>query len=190
MPRFLKFYYFCPENGLEMKFTYFLILLAICAPFTAAAQHHDEGHNGHSHSRNEIGVSGGGLYGTDDKTWGGGLHIHYYRTLGDHSRWAVGAFAEQAWLEGSHFSAGAGIKFEPVDRLHLGVLPGITVAKHKEEHHGHTHHHGNKTRFSLHLELVYDLFHWDKFHLGPAFDYSWSKKDSHMMLGVHAAYCF
>lgn len=62
-----------------------------------------DSHNHHHHERNEIGLSGGALYAIDDKKWGPGLHIHYYRTLGDHSRWAVGAFAEQAWLDGNHF---------------------------------------------------------------------------------------
>lgn len=85
---------------------------------------------------------------------------------------------------------GAGVKFTPINRLHLGVLPGVTFAKHKHEHNGQAHDEDWESRFSMHVEVVYDLFHWGKFHLGPAFDYSWSKDDSHIMLRIHAAFGF
>lgn len=169
-----------------MRISCTIILITLLSITKTYAQ---DSHN-HHHERNEIGLSGGAIYGIDDKTWGTGIHLHYYRTLDDHSKWSVGAFAEQAWLEGNHFSVGAGVKFSPISRLHLGVLPGVTFAKHEHEHNGDVHDDGWKSDFSAHFELVYDLFHWGKFHVGPAFDYSWSKDDSHFMLGIHAAIGF
>lgn len=174
-----------------MRIIYTLILFILVSTFTARAQHHQ-----HHHKRNEIGISSGAIYGIDHKEWGAGIHIHYFRTLGDHSRWAIGAFAEQAWLGDSHFSIGAGAKFAVIDKLQLGVFPGITFAKHSHDHDGHgahdDHKHGEKrkARFSIHTELVYDLFEWNQFHLGPVLDYSWSENDSHTMIGIHVAYNF
>ncbi|MCC8036391.1 MAG: hypothetical protein LIO77_10815 [Rikenellaceae bacterium] len=179
-----------------MKKIKVILFLLLTAPPVVMAQH-GHGHNTdmirpahHHHDRNEIGISLGALYGIDDSLWGTGLHAHYFRTFSDHSRWAAGAFAEHAWIDQTHFSFGAGIRFEPVHRLSLGVFPGIITAKHNHSHHGHSHDEGWKTRFSIHFEVVCDLFYWKSYHLGPAFDYSWSKNDSHFMLGVHWAYCF
>ena len=164
-----------------------LSILFLLLPAFAA---HAQDHHGHHHQRNEIGLSAGALYAIDHSEWGVGVHLHYFRTLADHSRWAVGGFAEQAWIGDSHTSLGAGVKFEPVRRLYLGAFPGVTFAKHEEEHDGHTHDESGGTRFSLHFEVGYDLFHWEQFHLGPVFDYSWAKRDSHIMIGIHAAFCF
>lgn len=164
------------------RFTYAIMVCMLCSILQLQAQ---ESHAHHHHGLNEIGISTGALYGIDDKVWGPGVHIHYFRSLGEHSRWAIGAFAEQAWLGETHFSVGTGVRFELIERLEIGAFPGITFAKHA--HDGHTE---SESKFSMHAELVYDLFHWEKFHLGPAIDYSWSKEDSHTMLGVHAAYSF
>lgn len=171
-----------------MKSPILCVLFAVCfwVPSQLTAQHHD-----HGHSRNEIGLSTGAIYALDDSAWGTGVHIHYYRTLGIHSKWSVGGMAEYTWASSSHFTLGAGIKFEPFERFGIGVLPGVTFRpNHDHEGHDHEAHNDSNTSFSMHFEVVYDLFHWDKFHLGPVFDYSWSKNDSHLMLGVHAAFCF
>ncbi len=145
--------------------------------------------HGHEHSRNEIGLSGGALYAFDHEVWGGGVHLHYFRTLGLHSKWSLGGSVEQAWIDGNHFNISAGVKYQLFDRLSIGVLPGVTFFSHDEAD-IHDTHESENARFTLHFELVYDLFHWDRFHLGPAFDYSWTKNDSHAMIGIHFAYCF
>lgn len=171
-----------------IRFTCTILLLALLCISKSYAQ---DGHI-HLHERNEVGLSTGALFAVDDSEWGSGIHIHYYRTFSSHSRWSIGGFVEQAWLEGTHFSFGAGVKFSPIDRLSLGVLPGITFTKHNHDEHSlsHSDNDGWNSDFSAHFEVVYDLFHWSKFHLGPVFDYSWSKNDSHFMLGIHAAVCF
>ncbi len=158
------------------------------------AQNHDHEH-GHDHSelRNEIGIGGGALYSPDHETWGGGFHLHYFRALGLHGKWALGGGLELARIDGNHFTLGAGAKYQPIERLEIGLIPGITFFKHDDDESSDTHGHddsGYRSRFSVHVEAVYDLLHFGKFHLGPAVDYSWSKDDAHFMLGVHAAYCF
>ena len=170
-----------------MKSLYLFILFFLLNVGFVCAQHD---HDDHHHGRNEIGVSTGALYGFDDDVWGPGIHIHYLRSLGDHSKWALGGFIEQAWLDHSHFTVGVGAKYEIIDKLNLGLFPGVSFAKHHHDD-GHGHHSDKtKTEFSVHTEVVYDLFEWNKFHMGPAFDFSWSKNDSHSMLGIHVAYCF
>lgn len=155
---------------------------------TLSAQHH-----GHYHNRNEIGISSGVIYAFDHETTGGGVHLHYYRTLGDHSKWSVGGMVERAWAHGGHTTLGAGAKYQLTERFGIGIMPGVTFLKHEEHFHHGDHVHSdseNKTKFSAHIELVYDLLHWDFLHLGPVLDYSWSKDDSHMMLGLHVAWSF
>ncbi len=172
-----------------MRYSKILAIAIVCMFRTAilpAQEHHD-----HEHQRNEIGFSGGAIYTFDHKTWGGGVHLHYFRTLGVHSKWSLGGGFEQVWIEGNHFTLGAGVKYQVIDRLSIGILPGVTFFKHDE--HDSTDEHddsGYHSRFSAHLEVVYDLFHWEKLHMGPTIDYSWAKNDSHIMVGIHAAFCF
>lgn len=175
-----------------MRIIYTLCLMVTCALFCTERiySQHD-----HEHNRNEIGINTGALYALGDEKWGSGVHLHYFRTLGDHSRWAIGGFVEQTLFFDSHFSLGAGVRFNVFDKLYLSAMPGIAFTKHKHDHdhYGHeSHDHDNKTKtkFSIHGELVYSLFEWKGFHMGPAFDYSWSKGDSHIMLGIHAAVDF
>ena len=132
------------------------------------------------HSRNEVGISAGALYSPDHKEWGQTAHIHYFRTISYYSHWSLGGSVEQAWLDGSHWTFAAGAKFQPFDHFSLSVLPGIKLFSDNN----------TKTLFSLHFEAVYDLFHWDKFHLGPAIDYAWAKNHTHFMLGIHGAFSF
>lgn len=178
-----------------MKIIHTLCLVVGCLFLSSAAYGQD--HHDHHHSRNEIGINSGALYALNDKEWGAGVHIHYFRALGDHSRWSIGGFAEQTLFFDSHFSFGVGVKYELFKDLYISAMPGLAFSKHshdiEHEHvHGADEHHkeNTKTKFSVHTELVYKLFEWGKFHMGPAIDYSWSKKDSHIMLGVHAAIDF
>jgi hypothetical protein len=169
-----------------MKKIIFLFPCLFCVSFIYAQEHE---HHGHEHSRNEIGFSGGALYAFGHNEWGSGLHLHYFRTLRLHSKWSLGGGVEQVWVDGSHFNVGAGVKYQLLERLSISALPGISFISHNETD-AHSAEKPPKTLFALHLELVYDLFHWDKFHLGTVLDYSWEKRDSHAMLGIHAAYCF
>lgn len=160
------------------------IVFILLGMYTAYAQEHS--HAG----KNEVGISTGVFYAVDDKDWGGGIHLHYFRSIGKSNRWAVGGYLEQAWFEDSHVSVGIGAKFEVLERLCLGAFPGVTLARHHHEEEGGTDKARTKGEFSMHWELVYDLIEWKLFHLGPVLDYSWSKNDSHITLGVHIAVGF
>lgn len=146
----------------------------------------------HTHARNEIGISPGATYSPSHQSWGFGCHVHYFHTLGEHSPWAVGGSLERIFTHGSHWTIGAGIKYRVLDRLNIAVMPGITFPGHDEEHDhaDEADHHNNNPKFSAHFEVVYDLIHLKHFHFGPAVDYSWSKNDSHLSLGIHCAYAF
>lgn len=141
----------------------------------------------HHHSRNEIGISPGITYSPSHQNWGFGIHAHYFRTLSNHSPWSLGASVEQVYSHGSHWTVSAGAKYQLLDKLNIALMPGVTILKHSQEE---EHEHGSKTQFSMHIEVSYDLIHLKHFHLGPAIDYSWSKHDTHFMLGVHCAYGF
>lgn len=166
----------------SLRISFFLIFLML--PIYIVAQEHH-------HARNEIGISPGVTYSPSHHNWGFGIHAHYFRTLGDHSPWALGGSLEQVNAHGSHWTVSVGGKYEISDRLNLAVMPGITFFKHKHKaDHEDGHEHNSKAQFSTHFELSYDLIHLEHFHLGPALDYSWSRHDTHFMLGVHCAYGF
>ena len=167
------------------KFIIFIFVL--CCFSVIYAQEH--GQHEHEHLRNEIGVSGGALYAFGHNEWGGGAHIHYFRTLGLHSKWSLGGSFEQAWVDGSHFNLGVGVKYQLFNRFSIATFPGITFFSHRETDEHDTHKPQNN-RFTLHFELVYELFHWENFHAGTVFDYSLLKNDSHAMIGIHTAFCF
>lgn len=162
----------------------FIFIAALIIPTYITAQEHN-------HARNEIGISPGITYSPSHHNWGFGIHAHYFRTLSEHSPWSLGASVEQVNAHGSHWTVSVGGKYEILDRLNIAVMPGITFLKHNHENsHEAEHEHGSKAQFSAHFELSYDLIHLEHFHLGPAIDYSWSKHDTHFMLGVHCAYGF
>ena len=134
------------------------------------------------HLSNEIGISAGALYSPDHKEWGVSTHIHYFRAVSNRSRWSLGGAVEQAWLDGSHWTFAAGVKYSLFEHFSLSVMPGVMLLNHDYS--------DKKTLFSLHTEVVYDLFSWRNFHLGPAIDYSWTKNHSHIMFGIHGGFDF
>lgn len=166
-----------------------ITLLLTSLPFSGIAQEHE-----HIHARNEIGISPGATYSPSHKSWGLGIHAHYFRTLSDHSPWALGGSLEQVFLHGNHWTIGAGARYEIFERLNISVMPGITFFSHNEEHnhaaHGENDSHPSSVQFSTHFEIAYDLIELEHFHFGPAIDYSWSNHDSHFMFGIHCAYGF
>lgn len=170
-----------------MKNKPFLLLAMLLIPVYSAAQEY-----AHTHGRNEIGISPGVTYSPSHHSWGMGIHVHYFRTLTNHSPWALGGSVEQVFSHGTHWTISAGGKYELVDRLNVAVMPGITFFRHSsnEHHHETGHEHTDNTQFSIHIELGYDLIHSKHFHFGPAIDYSWTRHDNHLMLGIHCAYAF
>lgn len=172
---------------MKIKIITISILFAMfCTPIIYS-QEHD--HHTHAHLLNEIGLSSGAFYAFGHQEWGSGIHIHYFRTLSPHSKWALGGSIEQAWIDGSHFNLSVGAKYQLFDKMSIAAFPGITFFSHNEADIHNVPKH-TKDAFSLHFEMMYDLLHWEKFHFGAVIDYSLTKKDSHAMIGIHAAFCF
>lgn len=173
-----------------MRIILYIIALAALFPVSGISQEH-----AHAHARNEIGISPGVTYSPSHEEWGFGVHAHYFRTLGEHSPWALGGSLEYVASHGSHWTISAGPKYTLFHKLNLAIMPGVTFLNHEAGHeepeaHDHAHAHPNKAQFSLHLELAYDLIHTERFHFGPAIDYAWTRHDNHLMLGIHCAYGF
>ena len=173
----------------RMKYIKLFIFLVFGLFYVSVIYAQEHSNDEHEHARNEIGVSSGALYAFGHNKWGGGAHIHYFRTLGFHSKLSLGGSFEQAWVDGRHFNLGAGVKYQLFNRLSIATFPGITFFSHKQTDMHDTHEPQNN-RFTLHFELVYDLFHLENFHAGMVLDYSLLKSDSHAMIGIHAAFCF
>ncbi len=160
-----------------------------CIVCSTALNAHDPAE---THPRNEIAISGGAVYAPDDTAWGGGAHLHYFRTFTPRSRWSWGLGVEQVWAEASHWTVGAGIRFSPAEDLELSVMPGMTFSGlHGHKHDGEpVHDDGISGEWSLHAEIAYSLLEIGHLHIGPSVDYSYTKDDSHFMFGIHAAVGF
>jgi hypothetical protein len=171
---------------MQFKYIKTLIFLFSCL-FYVSFIHAQECEHGHIHLRNEAGFGSGAVYSFGHKTWGAGMHLHCFHTLGPHSRWSLGGSIEQVWNEDSHFNIGAAVKYQISYSWSFGIAPGVTFFSHNETE---ANHETAKTRFTMHFETIYDILHWDLFHLGLALDCSLTKGDSHAALGIHAAYCF
>lgn len=130
----------------------------------------------HTHPRNEIGFGVSGVYEIEHGEWTPGVHLHYYRSITPHSRWALGGGIEYLKGDEKHFEVGMGVRYEPVAHLHLTLAPGITIT--------------GATRLSLHTEATYEILGIGNFHLGPVVGYAWSLGHSHLSVGVHAAVGF
>lgn len=168
-----------------MKIRMLLLMACLLIVPTVYAQHT------HHHARNEIGISPGATYSLSHKTWGVGVHAHYFRTLSDHSRWSLGGGLETVFAHGTHWTVNVGAKYEIIEGLYLAAMPGISFFKSKHHHEfEENHEHNEKVKPSLHVELSYDLIHTEFFHIGPAIDFSWCKNDNHFMIGVHFGYDF
>lgn len=171
----------------------YLILAFMCCGgcLSLSAQECADNHD-HQHGMNEIGMSVGPSYSFDHKDWRASAHLHYFRLLKPHSKWALGLGVESAFGKGSHYNLSAGARYTPFRFVELSFLPGVNFVKEEHEEHGGHEEHEEKTKasFALHGEVVVNLLELNNFHLGPVLDYSWSKGHTHLMLGVHAAYSF
>lgn len=157
---------------------WFTIIVAMTFGVTSSliAQTKHREHDCGQHSRNEIGLGVGAIYEISHKEWTSSLHLHYFRTLSPHSKWALGAGIEYLRGDERHIEVGVGVRYEPIENLHISLLPGVTLT--------------DKTGFSVHTEATYDILRIGKIHLGPVIGYAWSKNHSHCSAGVHFAIGF
>ena len=152
------------------------ILVFAVVAFTAVLAAQAQNKETHEHPRNEIGLGVSGVYEIEHGEWAPGFHAHYFRSITPHSRWAWGGGLEYVKGDENHVEIGVGVRYEPVRRLQLSVMPGVSIS--------------DKARFSLHTELIYEALHVGKFHLGPVVGYAWTKDHSHLSAGIHGAFAF
>jgi len=133
------------------------------------------------HLRNEIGISAGAIYSPNHEEWGTAANIHYFRTVSNRSRWSLGGSIEQAFIDGSHWTFAAGVKYQ-INYFGLSVMPGVKFLNYDYSE--------KETLFSLNAEITYDLLRWYKFSLAPAVNYAWAKNYSHIMFGARGAFRF
>lgn len=159
-----------------MKKILFPFLFALATTPTLAQARIASQHDSHAHARNEIGLGLGTAYEVGHNEWTAAYHLHYFRTITPHSRWAVGGGVEYLRGEESHTELAVGVRYEPIERMHFTLMPGVTITE--------------TPRLSLHAEATYELLHFGNFHLGPVVGYGWSKSHSHLSAGIHAAISF
>jgi hypothetical protein len=140
---------------------------------------HTNKHN-HHHSEWELGVALGGVYLISEKEIAPGIHLHILRRLPKFERFSIGFGLESVFDEHTHFNAAIVGKVDLFKNFSAIVSPGILFLKESN---------GWSKHFSSHFELLYE-FQVGKIHLGPVLEYSYSKYDKHIMLGVHVGYSF
>lgn len=134
----------------------------------------DEDHH-HHHSNWEAGVAVGGVYLINESGFAPGLHMHLLRRLPKWERVSLGLGLESVFDEHTHFNTAIVAKYDLWKGLSVVLSPGLLFLKHETEW---------DADFSTHFEMLYE-FQVGKIHLGPVIEYSYSKHDKHLMLGLH-----
>lgn len=165
-----------------MRFIFLLFTLIILAfsGFSSSLSTSQNKHSDHGHSEWELGAAFGAVYLLGEKEVASGLHLHLLRRLEFYEKLGIGLGFETVLDEHKHFSTGIVFKYEIWKGLNFLVSPGILFLKPHNEW---------EKQFSIHYELLYE-FKVKGLHLGPVFDYSYSKNDQHLMLGLHVGYSF
>ena len=97
-----------------------------------------------------------------------------------YERFSLGLGFETVIDEHKHFNSALVFKYDVWKGLSAIVSPGILFLKSNNEW---------DRKFSVHYELLYE-FKLKGLHLGPVFDYSYSRNDQHLMLGLHLGFSF
>jgi hypothetical protein len=145
------------------------------------SEDHKHAHSDHHHHSDwELGVAFGAVYLFEEKEIAPGLHLHLLKRSAHFKRFSFGVGLESVFDEHTHFNAALVGKFDLFKNFSAIVSPGILFLKHHDTW---------NTSFSSHFELLYE-FQLGKVHLGPVLEYSYSKSDNHLMLGLHVGYSF
>ncbi len=178
-----------------------LVAMAAAAAPLFAEDHHSAHHA--VHPMNEIGISGGCTYAIAHEEFAPMVYADYFRRFSHTSDWSFGVAGEYVFSKHTpHLVLGTGVRYVPVHRLHLAVLPGICIdfPKEHEVEHGAEHHTlsedhtiestlDKEVSFALQTEVCYELLSYHNFHLAPTLGYSYSvSQGSHVTLGVHLSF--
>ncbi len=155
-----------------------------------------------SHPMNEIGISGGCTYAISHDEFAPVIYADFFRKFTHSSKWAYGAASEYVFSQHTpHLVVGLGVRFAPTHKLHIAVLPGISVdfpkshgeVEHQIAAHESTAHTTNNSNvnFAVQSDICYEVLSYKNFHLAPTLGYSYSiSQGSHITLGVHFTFGF
>lgn len=106
-----------------------------------------------------------------------GVHLHYVYNVPS-SRFGIGLGYGQIFEEHEHKTLGVVGCFQPIDKLAINTVPGLTFEKDS-----------STPSFATHFVTSYEwsIYH---FHIGPAFEVTYDPEDIHISLGLNPGYGF
>lgn len=162
---------------MNSKIRFKSLLVILCGIFTSSIYSQDINHDhNHDHHKYEIGVANSLVYFAKEKEVAYGLHLHFVRKI-DHSKFGYGMAYEKIFDEHSHNFIGIVGNYNPFNRLHINLTPGVTFEQNES----------SKLKLAFHAETSYD-FSFGNFHLGPLLELAFAPEDFHIGLGLHIGY--
>lgn len=137
-------------------------------------------HHKHQHGDREFGFSPGTVFLLNEQEVKLGIHSHLLWRIKSIDFLSIGLGVESVFDEHSHISTGFVTKVDIWKGFSALTSPGILFIKEAN---------GWENYLSAHFELLYE-FEIQRFHVGPALDFSVSRFDNHVMLGIHLGYSF
>lgn len=163
---------------MRLLFVFILFFLSLTS-FAQDNHAHDEHKHLHEHGEWEIGAAFGVVPLFDEGEIAPGIHMHLLQQNKLIDGLMVGIGFEGVLDEHTHLNAGLVFNYNVYKGLFAAVSPGILWINHDEW----------ESAFVTHFELSYE-FEVGRIHIGPIVEYSISKLDKHMMVGVHVGIGF
>lgn len=161
----------------KLKALFAFLFVIITTAVHSQELNHDNAHH-HHHHKYELGVANSLVYLPHEKEVAYGLHLHFVRKI-NHSKFGYGLAYERIFDEHAHNFFGIVGNYNPFERLHLNLTPGITLGEDELA----------RPKFAFHTETSYD-FNIGDFHIGPLLEVAIDAEDYHIGLGLHIGYGF
>ena len=157
-----------------MKNFYLIIsFISLILIFPDLRSQDESGHERHEH-KNEIGGALGMFFDLKEQHTASGFHLHYYRMFsGKLDHFGIAPSMEFLFGEHRHYTLALMLAYRPVHGWWIGAGPGISYVEHHDE-----------VVASGHIETGYE-FDAGQVHFGPVLEYSFTREDQHLMLGLH-----
>lgn len=154
---------------------FFILLIPSSFSYASGIKTFQSDSEPHSHSHWELGIATGSVLLLAEDHVALGMHIHILRKMHFWDKLSLGVGLETVLDKHTHFNSAFVGAVNVWQGLVVAVSPGVLFLKEDV---------GWEKDFSSHFELLYH-FNLGKVHLGPTFEYSYSKHDKHLMLGIH-----